>query len=202
MDIYGYGEDALTLWAFYHRLPALLSHLDDSSSPDDCILFFRPSFGRRGGDESSQFGEFDFILLTSNRLYLGEAKWDRSPEAIGNREIILRPEQLLRHTVFRQYVSEWSCGMYRSWDAFLAAAGANWPADKPMAPQGSLLSENLQKVLQTIQARFEGMPEVVDVLLYLYDGATTEELPTRASAAFNLACIDYSASRFGNYVRM
>jgi len=202
MDVYGYGEDALTLWAFHHRLSALLSQLNDDSSPKDCVLFFRPSFGRRGGDKSAIFGEFDFILLTSSRLYLGEAKWDRSAEAVGDKEIVLRPEQLLRHTVFRQYVREWTCGAYDSWGAFVSGAGPTWPGDKPIAPEGSLLSRNLERVLRTIQEKLNGTPEVVDVLLYLYDGASSASVPREASAGFKLACLDYSTAKFGHYIRM
>jgi len=202
MDVYGYGEDALTLWAFHNRLPALLSQLNDGSPPEDCVLFFRPSFGRSGGNKSAQFGEFDFILLTSSRLYLGEAKWDRSAEAVGDDEVVLRPEQLLRHRVFRQYASEWTRGKYDSWDTFLSGAGSTWPGDKPMAPQGSLLSQNLETVLRTIQAKLNGTPDIVDVLLYLYDGASCASVPVAASAGFELACLDYSTARFGHYIRM
>jgi hypothetical protein len=202
MDVYGYGEDALTLWAFHNRLPALLSQLNDDSSPDDCVLFFRPSFGRRGGGKSAQFGEFDFILLTGRRVYLGEAKWDRASEAAGSNEIVLRPEQSHRHAVFRQYVGEWTHGTYDSWDAFLATAGPTWPGGKPVAPEGSLLSENLQRVLSTIQAKLNGTPEVVDVLLYLYDGDSTAAVSVGAPAGFKLAQLDYSPAKFGHYVHM
>lgn len=201
MDVYGYGEDALTLWAFLHQLHEILSKLEDDSPESDCTLFFRPSFGRRGGENSAQFGEFDFILLTRNWLYLGEAKWDRSSEAVGG-EIVLRPEQLLRHKVFRQYVNDWTCGQYTSWDTFLLEAGLNWPGEKPMAPEGSLLSENLQLVLRTIQAQYQGKPEIVDVLLYLYDGDRLEAKPTGVPAGFKLLLVDYSKSNHGNYVKM
>lgn len=202
MDVYGYGEDSLTLWAFQNRLSAILSQLHDDSSPADCSLFFRPSFGRRGGVNSAQFGEFDFILLTGSGLYLGEAKWDRSPEKSSSSDIVLRPEQILRHNVFRQYVIEWTSETYFTWDAFLSAAESALPGDKPMAPLGSLLSENLQKVLQTIQSKFQGTPSIVDVLLYLYDGTTSDPLPTGASEGFRLVCVDFSEAKFDNYIRM
>jgi hypothetical protein len=202
MDVYGYGEDALTLWAFYNRLPALLSQLNDDSSPDQCVLFFRPSFGRRGGGKSAQFGEFDFILLSSIRLYLGEAKSDRSSEAVRGEEIVLRQEQLLRHQVFRQYVTDWTRGSYDSWDAFLSAVAPSWPGDKPMAPNGSLLSENLHRVLSTVQAKLNGTPEVVDVLLYLHDGDSAAAVSISAPSGFQLAQLDYSPAKFGQYIHM
>ena len=80
MEIIGYGEDALTLWAMKKRLDFILDKLNDPTDPDNCKVFFRPSFGRRGGPKSSEFGEFDFILLSIKRVYLGESKWERSSE--------------------------------------------------------------------------------------------------------------------------
>ena len=74
MQILGYGEDALTLWAMKNKLDVILEALNDSSDPSTCQVFFRPSFGRSGGDKSPQFGEFDFIILSQNGLYLGESK--------------------------------------------------------------------------------------------------------------------------------
>jgi hypothetical protein len=61
MDILAYGEDALTLWALTQKLPAILDALSDHSDPNKCRVLFRPSFGRSGGEHSSQFGEFDFM---------------------------------------------------------------------------------------------------------------------------------------------
>ena len=70
IKIYAYGEDALTLWALKEPLGQILKNLEDESDPDECIAFFRPSFGRRGGDRSVQFGEFDLILITQDRVIL------------------------------------------------------------------------------------------------------------------------------------
>ena len=52
MKVLGYGEDALTLWALQNRLIQILDFLDDPSGPPECKVFFRPSFGRRGGSGS------------------------------------------------------------------------------------------------------------------------------------------------------
>jgi hypothetical protein len=82
MLVYTYGEDALTLWAIQNRLGELLRKLRDVSDPASCEVFFRPSFGRRGAAHSSQFGEFDFIILANRHLYLGESKWDESTEQV------------------------------------------------------------------------------------------------------------------------
>jgi len=133
MKILGYGEDALTLWALQNRLPQIL---DDPSGLPECKIFYRPSFGRRGGPSSSQFGEFDFIILTKTCIYLGESKWDRSPELSNAGSVELRPEQVLRHRVFTFYVREWAFGQYDSWDKFLDRQKkfAREEINKPLAP--------------------------------------------------------------------
>ena len=55
MEILAYGEDALTLWALKKKLEHVLQELKESSTPSQCQAFFRPSFGRRGGENSAQF---------------------------------------------------------------------------------------------------------------------------------------------------
>ena len=78
MLLLGYGEDSLTLWALQSHLPGLLCALGEGDCAGDCTAIYRPSFGRRGGANSSQIGEFDFALLAPGRLYLGESKWSHS----------------------------------------------------------------------------------------------------------------------------
>lgn len=50
---------------------------DDFSAPSDCIAFYRPSFGRKGGNNRAEFGEFDAIIVSSKKIYLVESKWDQ-----------------------------------------------------------------------------------------------------------------------------
>jgi hypothetical protein len=106
MEIIGYGEDALTLWAIKNKLHAILQELNDNSDVSRCKVFFRPSFGRRGGEKSAQFGEFDFIILSKERIYLGESKWDGSSEN-KNGILELRDEQKFRHEVMKFYICQW-----------------------------------------------------------------------------------------------
>ena len=70
MEILGCGEDALTLWSLKHRHDFFQASLRDSSDNSKCQAFFWPSFGRSGGNKSSQFGEFDFNLLAEKSIYL------------------------------------------------------------------------------------------------------------------------------------
>jgi hypothetical protein len=203
MDILGYGEDALTLWALKNKLPAMLEKLDDKSSLSECKALFRPSFGRRGGENKAQFGEFDFILLSKEQLYLGESKWHRSSENINNGLLELREEQRLRHKVFRFYVEEWAFGKYTSWSEFEKAATIKlqtYNIYKPIAPAASLLRANLTTVLDIIKQHFGILPPIKNVLLYLYYGSTTHLPPKSEATDFEVVSIDCSEGVTENFV--
>lgn len=203
--VLGYGEDALTLWAILHKLDAILHYLGDLSVPSICQVFYRSSFGRSGGENSSQFGEFDFIILAQACLYLGESKWDRSSEKVKGGVLQVHPGQQLRHQIFRFYVEQWLAGDHAGWGAFLP--GAMEEAErrgiaKPLAPEGSLLAENLQAVLRLIKSWYPTVPRMRNVLLYLHNGKSEEQLPEGAAGGFELVPLDYSEAAFGNLVRV
>ena len=116
-EILGYGEDAFTFWALKRRLSEILKDLHDQTEPSDCLIFFRPSFGRRGGRGRAEFGEFDAILASPQNIYLIESKWDNLSEN-KNEQIELIDEEVLRHKIFSWYL--------RNWDAQnIAATGKN-----------------------------------------------------------------------------
>jgi hypothetical protein len=203
MKILGYGEDALTLWVLKNRLSVLLEKLNDSSSLSQCKVFFRPSFGRSGGDNSAQFGEFDFILLSKDQLYLGESKWHRSSENITNGILELRKEQLSRHSIFKLYVKEWAFGNYASWDEFEKTAKISidsWESCKPIAPNNSLLACNLITILNIIRHHFETLPSIKNVLLYLHDCPDAQIHPKSAGLDFEFVTIDCSEGAVDNFV--
>lgn len=191
MSMYVYGEDGLTLWALKRKLGCILKQAGDNSSAEECIVFYRPSFGRSGGNKSAQFGEFDFIILSKKTLYLGESKWDRSSEN-NNGVVTLRNEQLIRHNLFKTYVEEWFVKNYEDWDSF-----ANHVADKfvshnkRIAPSGSLLSENLITILKIIKSHFNSCPQVINLLLIFSDGNTNTR---SADPDFHCVNIDYSSA--------
>ena len=203
MHILGYGEDALTLWALKNRLDVILRALEDASPTKSCKVFFRPSFGRRGGSRSSQFGEFDFLLLARDCLYLGESKWTGSSEKVKRGNLELSPVQLLRHRLFRFYVEQWAFGGYSSWNQFRRQARSKLRERgiaKPLAPTGSLLAQNLQFVLGVITEHYRSsLPEITNVLLYLHRGEL-DEIPRTAGAGFIVVPLDYSEAAKGNYV--
>jgi hypothetical protein len=209
MEILAYGEDALTLWALKSRLGYILQKLDDSSNPAQCQAFFRPSFGRRGGKNSSQFGEFDFILLTANHVYLGESKWDNSSEKIIEGKLELREEQLLRHKLFTFYIQEWAFGTYKDneWQKFANEAKPKLiqeNIEKPIAPPNSLLAKNLRTTLKLIRRHYEntGQPEIRNVLLYFHKNLGTNQLPQKAGNDFEVVSIDYSEELTGKYISL
>lgn len=205
MQMLGYGEDALTLWAIQNKLSVILQAVNDSSDPSTCQVFFRPSFGRRGGDDSPQFGEFDFIILSKGQLLLGESKWDKSSEKLRDGVLQLRDEQKLRHRILKFYVEEWAFGSYSSWREFADKARVKLQLSgiaKPLAPENSLLAYNLQTVLRVIKKHYPSLPDIRNVLLYLYNGATVEQPPEKASEGFELVLIDYSRDAFDHFIKI
>jgi hypothetical protein len=203
MRILGYGEDALTLWAIKNKLDVILGTVGDLSDPSICQVFFRPSFGRSGGDTSPQFGEFDFIILSQTRLYIGESKWDRSSQRLKDGVLELRAEQKRRHEIFKFYVEQWAFGSYSSWGEFTNKAKLQLNGiERPLAPENSLLASNLQTVLGVVRKYYASLPDIRNVLLYFHDGTTAEQLPQKASEGFDLVCIDYSGDTFDNFIRI
>lgn len=205
MEILAYGEDALTLWALKHKLNYILQKLNDSSNLSKCQAFYRPSFGRRGGKNSSQFGEFDLILLTRNCIYLGESKWENSSEKIVDGKIELREEQILRHKLFRFYITEWAFGSYENneWKRFSREARPKLiqeGIEKPIAPENSLLAENLRTILKSIKEKYSQQPPIKDILLYFHK--TNNQNLQSVGDGFKLVKIDYSEERTDNYIKL
>jgi hypothetical protein len=187
------------------KLDAVLEQLHDPSAPSGCRVFLRPSFGRAGGRESPQFGEFDFIILADKALYLGESKWDRSAEKMTGGVLQLQKDQVDRHKLFRFYVDEWAFGSYAGWRDFAREAGGK-PQLKSMgkviAPDGSLLARNLQTVLKEIRDHYGTMPRVANVLLYFHQGMNAGPLPAAAGNGFDLVRLDYSEIAHDEFVRI
>ena len=116
--ILGYGEDAFTLWALKHHTTEILKAFQDKTSPSDCLIFYRPSFGRSGGNKSAEFGEFDAILVSLENIYLIESKWDNFSR-FQKHEITLSAEQKLRHLIFSWYITHWNKKYCNNWESFV-----------------------------------------------------------------------------------
>lgn len=170
MKIYSYGEDALTLWLFSNeeQTKKFLEKLNDKSKIGSCKLFYRPSFGR---NSQSSFGEFDFIFLTPENLYLGESKWDKSGEIKIKKErveIHLRDEQINRHLIFKKYLESWYKVGKDIWS--IPKVEKKSILDKTIPKLNTLLAKNLETIFIEIKSFYNGnYPKIKNVLLYFYD---------------------------------
>ena len=177
MKILGYGEDALCLWALRHRLITILNQLGDATDRQDAVVFYRPSFGRHGSRpvaagemaDSAQFGEFDALIGTPRGVYLVEAKWSRS-SGMETGTVVLRPEQVLRHSVFRSYLNAWrNCPPNADWLEFFSCSERAGKLEVenhfvPIAPPDSQLARSLKFILDKL---CKCGTDIKDVLLYL-----------------------------------
>jgi len=211
-EILGYGEDALTYWALKERLSEILKKLDDSSNPSDCLVFFRPSFGRRGGEGRAEFGEFDAILASSQNVYLIESKWDNSSQN-EEAEIKLAEAQIRRHKIFAWYLKNWNTQKYSgNWEKFKNDFESNFTSTgnfphKRIAPTGSRLAKDLEFVLNKLQEHGKKFSceyrKPRNVLLYFYGNKSKEiSKVTAEDLNFEVVNINYSRYVSGNFITL
>ena len=172
--------------------------LDDHSLRTDCQTFYRPRFGRRGVRRGPDLGEFEFILLSHQYIYLGESRWDRSPGEIEDGVLQLKPDETLRHELFKFYIEQWAYGNYASWEEFLEKAQPL--VDKQLARNGTRLASNLQTVLGVVREQYPKQPAVRDVLLYFHHACSEDQPPQKTGDGFELVCVDCSAAVKDNFV--
>jgi hypothetical protein len=201
LQILGYGEDSLTLWALKHKMPVILHSLQDSTVPEDCLVFYRPSFGRRGGEGRAEFGEFDFILATKKSVYLGESKWDNLSSKV-EPSLDLKNKQVRRHAIFSWYITNWlkhkpsDMAMFHEYtkEDFNNFGGLGEPLQK-LAPPRSILAETLQGILNAIQAHIENSnsANLKNVMFYFYNKKKAQPLKEIDDHDdFQIINIDYS----------
>lgn len=207
-EILGYGEDALTLWALEKHRSEILNKLNDQTTTSDCLVFFRPSFGRSGGKGSAEFGEFDSILASSKNVYLIESKWDNLSQ---NQEvkIELSNVQILRHEIFSWYFMNWSAQQYRNWGEFSNALQNGFMSKFPsrkIAPDKSILARNLEFVLSKLHERCEKGKEPKNVLLYFYNRNRSKQIEkvtmNGGNTNFEVINIDYEPYISGNFISL
>ncbi|MGD0994600.1 MAG: hypothetical protein ABR909_03630 [Candidatus Bathyarchaeia archaeon] len=199
--ILGYGEDALTLWALKHHVSKILEEFQDKTTLSDCLIFYRPSFGRHGKANSSVFGEFDAILASRKNIYLIESKWDNLTE-FNKDELMLRDEQTLRHEVFSWYLTHWNKKYYGNWQTFIDEHQKDFKFEKKTIARNSLLARNLESVLSKLQEHCPNFSpdNIKNVLLFFHDAKNTP--PTKTNNGFTLISIDYSKEIKGNFVTL
>ena len=202
MKIIGYGEDALTLWSLRKRTSKILEEFPDKTPISECIAFYRPSFGRRGKGNST-FGEFDAIIASKQNVYLIESKWDNHND-FKNKEFSLENHQILRHQIFAWYLTHWNKKYSGNWQTFIDEKKENFPfPNKTIAPNGSLLAQNLEQILTRIQEHCGYLSEssVKNVFLFFYNSQKST-YPTKTNDSFKLIHIPYSREIEGNFVTM
>jgi hypothetical protein len=208
MPIYGYGEDGLTYWALTNRLSDILRQLDDDTPPAQCTVFFRPSFGRAGGPNSPQFGEFDAILGTKKAVYLIESKWDHVVDRY-RPAVVLEEVQTTRHRIFTWLRDRWHRVQPANWDQFRVNAEAAFTSafpNRPLAPGNRLLARNLAHILGHLDGNGFGK-ETRDVLLYFHrDNMPRPERVVDTTGGgvdtFTLVCLHYAALGQSGYFQM
>lgn len=186
--ILAYGEDSLTLKYIRERLEEILVKLGDNSHPEDCTVFYRPSFGR-----SRLYGEFDAIIVALNNAYLIESKW-RMLTTPTKSHIKLDDTQIKRHKILSWFHKNWNG---EDWDKFVEDNESKFrdlfPGKYiPLLKKGGesrILVQNLQTVLNFIRGK-----ELKNVLLYFHRG----EMPT-IETEFEVVKIEYTPTH-GNFV--
>jgi len=205
--IFGYGEDALTLWAMKEQLGTILEEFKDHTATSDCLVFYRPSFGRSGGEGSAEFGEFDAIIASRENIYLVESKWDNLSKH-RKEKLLLREEQLTRHKVFAWYLTHWNKKYSSKWQEFVDDNRLNFIAGKKLpeiqAGKQCLLSTNLETTLNKLSDHcrgFSSSDNIKNILLYFHDCNKTKP-PKVDNTNFTLIQIDYSKKMEGNFIML
>jgi hypothetical protein len=202
--ILGYGEDSFTLWALKQHTSRILEEFDDKTTPSECLIFYRPSFGRRSRKNSSVFGEFDAIIVSLKNIYLIESKWDNLSE-FNKDELVLRGEQTLRHQILSWYLTHWNKEYYGHWERFVEKHRDNFRFEEKTMPQkDSLLAINLEFILTKSleHCKTISFDNIKNVLLFFYSTKKKSKPPTKTNRTFKRIPIDYSEIVEGNFVTL
>jgi len=200
--ILGYGEDALTLWALKTHMSKILERFEDKSDPSKCLVFYRPSFGRSGGEKSSEFGEFDAMVASLENIYLIESKWDNLSNN-ENYKVKIKNVQQLRHDIFSWYLTHWHKKYVGRWENFVKEQELHFKFKKKLLKKkNSLLRRNLEFILNELLERckqFSSKDNIKNVLLFFYNDGNEPKLPDKIEI-FNLVKIDYSKELKENFI--
>lgn len=204
-QIFGYGEDAFTFWALKHKTPIILNSFQDQTAPSDCLYFYRPSFGRSGGEKSAEFGEFDAIIGSLENIYLIESKWDNLYRSKRDK-IIIRKEQELRHLIFSWYLVHWDNKYSDNWSNFVKEYLSDFQRKyrKIIAPTGSVLATNLEFILHKLLDHCKGFSSedsIRNVLLFFFNKDKSKPL-SMIDDIFRVVNMDYSQDVVGNFITL
>lgn len=206
-EIFGYGEDALTLRLLMKQISFILGN-EDKTSLSDCLIFYRPSFGRSGGSKSAEFGEFDAIVASRENIYLIESKWDNLGK-YGKESLFLEEEQVLRHEIFSWYLLHWNKKYRNDWQCFVDENKSDFKFEgKPLVTQKdgkrNLLVMNLEFILDRLKEHCSGLSSqdnIKNVLVFFYRQNISSP-PSKTERNFKIIPVDYGKDLEGNFVIM
>jgi hypothetical protein len=188
--LFGYGEDFLTLWAINEQLQEILGRFEHHETPSDCLIFYRPSFGRSGGKDSAEFGEFDAIIATKKK------------------RIVLREGQIVRHKIFTWYLTHWNKKYLTNWGEFVENNKEKFVSGKklPKIQEGKqcILATNLEFILSKLFEhceRFSSRNNIKNVLLFFFNSKVSTP-PTEVNSDFTLIPLDYSNKTKDNFIEI
>lgn len=160
------------MWALKDHVSDILKPFQDQTLPSNCLIFYRPSFGRAGGKKTAEFGEFDAVIASLTNIYLIQSKWDNL--ALGKKtERAMRRVQVLRHHIFSWYITHWKRTYCNNWGLFVAEQEDNFTKAfrKPIARSGTLLAKNPEFVLSMLLEHCKGLSgeqNVKNVLVFFF----------------------------------
>lgn len=181
-----------------------MEQFQDKTIPSDCLVFYRPSFGRHSKESKAVFGEFDAIIVSSESIYLIESKWDNLGR-FSKGELILSEVQQLRHRIFSWYLTHWDKKYSNDWKRFVKEQQPDFQEKfkgKTIAPAGKLLAENLELILTESVERCKKISSnnIKNILLFFYNAENSEK-PSKIRD-FTLIPIDYSKANQDNFVTL
>lgn len=184
MKILGYGEDALTLYVLQKEMGTFLRKVkeevkEEQADPNRTVVYYRPSFGRRGGAGRSEFGEFDAIVSTDQAIYLVETKWIGST-GFKTRKVKLEERQVIRHKILRWYLEKWREERSPEWQTFAKSHRERFQEAFPKrtmpAGKQDKLVQNLRFILKELGGEKK---KIQNVLLLIELCADKLERPNR-----------------------
>jgi hypothetical protein len=195
--VYGCAEDALTLWALNDHLEQFLNKLNDLSNPEECSVFYRPSFGRNRSPAC--YGEFDSIVISKIAVYLIEAKWDGSPAPNG--WLTIEKNQVNRQKVLKWYLEHWKKG--GDWRRFEYENSTAFELELPgfkMPGNGTIVANRLTFLLEKAVGENDNRKPVKDILLFFHQKG--EIIPSVDPEWFKVVPIEYKMLPYSDFFEL
>ncbi len=171
-----------------------MKELKDPGDINDLTVLYRPSFGRKYG-----LGEFDFIIMSPTKIYLGESKLAKNNQQVYKAK--LQDCQLNRHSTLHTMINIWFDLDPESKDV------SNFPLSiynhKPPRRE-SVLFLNLTSFFELVSSKYQSLPAMANVML-VFSTESIEICATKTLRNFsiiNLSSNDLGIKIVNNYIIM